>query len=205
MAPFRLVIGMTGGPGTAFGVRLLEVLRQADVETHLVMAPGAERSILEETGRDPASVRMLAHRFYDIGNMAARISSGSFLTRGMIVAPCSMAALSAIATGMASDLVQRAADVTIKEGRTLVLLLGERPSAPSHVENLRRLSTIRSVILPPVMAFSPAGADPETVETTVHALLDRFAIPPIGRPADDGLRGRAGSLDLRSGFELHRS
>jgi flavin prenyltransferase len=203
VAPFRLVIGMTGGPGTAFGVRLLEVLREADVQTHLVMAPGAERSILEETGREPAGVRRLADRSYDNRNMAARISSGSFLTGGMIVAPCSMVALAAIATGMASDLVQRAADVTIKEGRTLVLLLGEKPSAPSHVESLRRLSTIRSVILPPVGAFSPTGPDPEMVETTVRAVLDRFAIPPIGRGAEPTPMER--SVELDSGFELHRS
>ena len=202
-SPFRLVIGMTEGPGTAFGVRLLEVLRQADVETHLVMAPGAERSIREETGRDPVSVRTLAHRLYDSGNMAARISSGSFLTEGMIVAPCSMVALAAIATGMTSDLVHRAADVTIKEGRRLVLLLGEVPSAPSHVENLRRLSTIRSVIVPSARAFSPAGADAEMVEMTVRALLDRFAIPPIGRPAEP--TGTEDSVDVGSGFELHRS
>jgi polyprenyl P-hydroxybenzoate/phenylacrylic acid decarboxylase-like protein len=177
--PVRLIVGMTGGPGAAFGVHLLEMLREGGVETHLVVSSDAEPSISEQTGRDPEDVRGLATHVYDSDNMAARISSGSFLTRGMIVAPCSFESLAAIATGMASDLINRAADVTIKEARPLALLLGEAPWTPRHFEHLGRLSTIRSVVLPPVRAFS-LDTDPRAVEMTVRALLDGLG---IDRPA----------------------
>jgi 4-hydroxy-3-polyprenylbenzoate decarboxylase len=175
----RIVVGMTGGPGGAFGVRLLELLREGGAQTHLVMSPLAERSLLSQTGREPEDVRGLATHAYDSDNMAARISSGSFITDGMVVAPCNLESLAAIATGVASDLVHRAADVTVKEGRQLALLLGEAPSTPRHFEHLGRLSTIRCMVMPPVRAFS-LDADAGTVETTVRSLLERFGIagPP---------------------------
>jgi flavin prenyltransferase len=183
----RLVVGVTEGPGAALGVRLLELLRDAEVETHLVVSPAAERSMFERTGREPAELRGLAGHTYAIDNMAARISSGSFLTDGMIVAPCSLGSLAAIATGLASDLVLRAADVTIKEGRKLLLLLGEAPRNRSHMECMRRLSVVRTVVIPPVGAFSPHGADHEDVGRIARAVLDQFAIPqPEGEAARAG-------------------
>jgi 4-hydroxy-3-polyprenylbenzoate decarboxylase len=181
--PARLVVGMTGGPGAAFGIRLLEMLRGSGAETHLVMSLDAERSMRAQTGRDPEDVRGLATHVYDSDNMAARISSGSFLTEGMAVVPCNLESLAAIATGLASDLIHRAADVTIKEARPLALLLGEAPATRRHFEHLGRLSTIRTVVLPSVRAFS-LDADARTVENTVRALLDRFGMVGPAFPAD---------------------
>jgi 4-hydroxy-3-polyprenylbenzoate decarboxylase len=181
--PVRIVVGMTGGPGAAFGVRLLEMLRERGAQTHLVISLLAERSLLSQTGRKPEDVRGLAAHAYDSDNMAARISSGSFITDGMVVAPCNLESLAAIATGVASDLVHRAADVTVKEGRPLALLLGEAPRTPLHFEHLGQLSTIRSMVLPPVRAFS-LDADAGTVETTLRALLDGFGIAGPPSPPD---------------------
>jgi len=178
--PARIVVGMTEGPGAVFGIRLLEMLRERGAQTHLVMSRRAERSLLSQTGREPEDARRLATHAYDSDNMAARISSGSFITNGMVVAPCNLESLAAIATGLAFNLVHRAADVTVKEGRPLALLLGEAPWTPLHFEHLGRLSTIRGMVLPPVRAFS-LDADAGTVETTVRALLDGFGI--AGQPS----------------------
>lgn len=171
----RVVVGLTGGPGLAYGVRLLEVLAQLPVETHLVMSRGATRSVARETGRVPEEVRGLAHRVYAEDNQAARISSGSFLTLGMAIAPCSASSLASIGLGLATNLVHRAADVTIKEGRPLVLLLAADPSGPFHDEALRRLERTPGVAL-----VRPSGdpAEPAAVEAAVREVLGLLGIGP---------------------------
>jgi flavin prenyltransferase len=178
--PRRLVVGMTEGTGAAFGVGLLEALRACGVETHLVMGEGSAASILAETGLEPAQVRSMADRAYAHGNQASRISSGSFLTEGMIVAPCSMKSVAAIATGLATNLLHRAADVTLKEGRKLVLLLAEVPVGPIQIESMARLASV-----PGAVVLSPtAGAGGDSAEAmldrTVGLLLDQFRLVRAG-------------------------
>jgi 4-hydroxy-3-polyprenylbenzoate decarboxylase len=175
--PRRLVVGITGAEGATYAVRLLEVLRDTPVETHLVMCPCSRESLRAETGRDPADLRRLADRVYHPSNQAARISSGSFLTEGMIIAPCSATSLAAIATGLATTLIHRAADVMMKEGRRLALLVHESPLSAVHVENLRRLGRVSCVMAPSVTSFSdpPASLD-RMVDRTVARLLDLFGI-----------------------------
>lgn len=176
--PRRLVIGITGGSGTAYGIRLLEVLRVTDFETHLVMCDRTERALLAGTGPKPAAVRKLADHVYHHSNQAARISSGSFLTDGMIIAPCSARSLSAIANGVATNLVQRAADVVMKEGRKLVLLPHE--SALTHVEvaNLKRLAQAGAMVIWPLDEFPAARTVEEDLDRTVARLLGHFGISP---------------------------
>lgn len=141
----RLVIGLTGESGTADGVRLLELLQPTPVETHLVMCSCVRRGIATETGRRPEHVLALADRSYGEWNQAARISSGSFLTLGMVVAPCSGRSLAAISLGYANTLIHRAADVTMKEARPLVLLVGEAAIGDAHERHLARLRAVPGV------------------------------------------------------------
>ena len=156
----RVVVGLTGGPGAAFGVRLLEVLARLPVETHLVMCRSASRAIAPETGRVPDEVRGLADRVYAERNQAARISSGSFLTLGMAIAPCSPSTLSSIGLGLATNLVHRAADVTIKEGRPLVLLVPGGGLGPFRAEALGRLER----------------TEPASVEAAVREVVARLGV-----------------------------
>lgn len=168
-APERLIVAMTGADGARYGIRLLEALRETSVESHLVMCPCARQSIRTETGRDPELVRRLASRSYHPRNQAAKISSGSFLTRGMVIAPCSVRSMAAIVNGYATTLVARAADVTLKERRRLVLLVNESPLSPIQVDNLRRAATV-----PGVVVSWPGQQDADEV---VDRLLAQFAIP----------------------------
>lgn len=175
-APRRLIVGVTGGTGAIFGVRLLEALRGTSVETHLVMCDCSRATILAETGLEPEQVRKLADRVYAQGNQAARISSGSFLTEGMVIAPCSMKSLAAIANGLATNLVHRAADVTMKEGRRLVLLARDASLSPIQMENVARLASVPgAVVLPPTVG-SGDGGEADMVDRTVGALLGQFGI-----------------------------
>jgi 4-hydroxy-3-polyprenylbenzoate decarboxylase len=173
----RLIVGMSGATGAIFGVRLLEALRALDVETHLVVSPWADQTIKLETEYSPAEVRRLASVAYDPQNQAAAISSGSFVTAGMIVAPCSMKLLSAIAHGYGEDLIARAADVVIKERRKLVLIARETPLNSIHLENMLRLSNLGAVILPPMPAFynRPRTLD-DVVNHIVARALDQFGL-----------------------------
>lgn len=176
LRPRRLVIGITGGTGAAYGVRLLEVLQATEVETHLVMCDCSKQTLLAETGRKPAEVRKLADRVYRPSNQAARISSGSFLTDGMIIAPCSTRSLAAIANGLATNLVHRAADVMMKERRKLVLLVQESPLSPIQGENLERLARVPVVVIPPLAELSAAGSLEEELDLTTARLLGHFGI-----------------------------
>ncbi len=173
----RLIVGITGATGAIFGVRLLETLRETDVETHLVMSKWAQQTIEHETDRRLEEVRDLADVAYSPGDMGAAISSGSFLTEGMIITPCSMHSVAAIANGTGSHLVHRAADVILKERRKLVLVARETPLNNIHLENLLKLSRMGVSILPPVPAFynHPKSVD-DIVDHIVMRSLDQLHI-----------------------------
>jgi 4-hydroxy-3-polyprenylbenzoate decarboxylase len=168
---------MTGATGVIYGIRLLEVLRETPVETHLVMSHWARRTMVAETSYQPEQVRDLADHAYDEDDQAAPLSSGSFLTGGMIVAPCSMKSLAAIANGLSENLIHRAADVTLKEGRKLLLLVREAPLSVIHLENMLKVARAGAVVVPPVPAFyaRPRSIE-EMVDHTVGRLLDQFGI-----------------------------
>ena len=173
----RLVIGMTGATGAIFGVRLLEVLADIEVETHLVISKWAQRTIEHETSTSLEDVCNLASEVHGPGNMGAKASSGSFHTDGMVVVPCSMRTVAAIAHGQGDHLVHRAADVILKERRKLVLVARETPLNDIHLENLLKLSRMGVNILPPMPAFYNA---PETLDDMVNhivmRILDQFDI-----------------------------
>jgi 4-hydroxy-3-polyprenylbenzoate decarboxylase len=184
----RLIIGISGASGAAYGVRALQLLRNAGVETHLVMSRTAELTLAYETSLKVADVRAAAMRVHEIDDMAAPIASGSFLTSGMIVAPCSIRSMSEIATGVTSNLLTRAADVTLKERRRLVLMIRETPLHTGHLRTMTALSEMGAIIAPPVPAFY---AKPQTLEDHVDFMvgrvLDLFAIRvvPIRRWGED--------------------
>lgn len=173
-----LVVGMTGATGAIYGIRLLEALREAGPETHLVISEWAERTIVAETTWKPVDVRALADHVYDEGELDAPPASGTFLAAGMVIAPCSMKSLAAIANGISHNLIHRAADVTLKEGRKLILLVRESPLSVIHLENMLRVARTGGVIMPPVPAFyaKPASLD-EMVDHTVGRILDHFGVP----------------------------
>jgi flavin prenyltransferase len=173
----RLVVGMTGATGVIYGVRLLEVLRDTPVETHLVMSEWARRTIIAETDRHPDAVRDLADQVYDERDLAAAPGSGSFLTDGMIVAPCSMKSLAAIANGISENLIHRAAEVTLKEDRRLLLAVRESPLSVIHLENMLRVARAGALVAPPLPAFyaRPRTLE-EMVDHTVGRLLDHFGV-----------------------------
>src|SRR5689334_12591165 len=175
--PKRMIIGISGASGVVYGVRLLQLLRNAGIETHLVMSRTAEVAFAYETELKIADVRALAHTSHSIDNMAAPISSGSFRTAGMIVAPCSMRSMSEIASGVTTTLLTRAADVTLKERRRLVLMVRETPLHTGHLRTMLALSEMGAIIAPPVPAFyaQPQSVD-EMVDQTVGRVLDLFDI-----------------------------
>lgn len=185
--PPRLIVGITGASGTIYGVRLLERLRRLDVESHLVLSRWGARTLLHETPYTVAHVQQLATRCYDPGDQGAAISSGSFVTTGMIVLPCSMRTLGAIANGTGDTLVQRAADVVLKERRRLVLCPRESPLHDIHLENMLKLSRMGAIISPPVPAFytHPQTID-DIVEHTVTRVLDLFGLHGADTPRWDG-------------------
>lgn len=174
----RLVVGISGASGVIYGIRLLEVLRDDPaIETHLVLSKPGERTIVEETSWDPARVRALADVAHPIGDIGASIASGSFPTLGMVVAPCSIHTVAAIAYGNADNLLTRAADVQLKEGRTLVLVVRESPLHRGHLKAMLEAAENGATILPPMPAFY---THPRTIEDlvdhTVARILDRLRI-----------------------------
>lgn len=176
-APRRLVIGISGASGVVYGVRLLEILRETDVETHLVMSRAAEITLAHETRRKVAEVQALASHVHAAHDVAAAISSGSFRTMGMIVAPCSVRSMSEIASGVTSGLLTRAADVVLKERRRLVLMVRETPLHTGHLRTMTQLSEMGAIIAPPVPAFysRPDSLD-QMVDHTLGRMLDLFEI-----------------------------
>lgn len=177
MAEQRLIVGITGASGAIYGVRLLEQLAELPVETHLVATRWARVTIEHETGRAWEEVRALADVVHAEGDQAAAISSGSFRTDGMVIAPCSVKTLAAIASGFAHNLVCRAADVVLKERRRLVLAVRETPLHSIHLRNMLTLSELGATIFPPTPAFynRPDSVE-EIVDQTVLRILDQFAI-----------------------------
>ncbi|RMD63356.1 MAG: UbiX family flavin prenyltransferase [Alphaproteobacteria bacterium] len=173
--PRRLIVGISGASGVIYGVRLLEALRPLPVETHLVMTKAAEMTLAYETDLKPAQVRTLADVAYAPGDVGAAIASGSFLTLGMVVAPCSIRSMSEMATGVTSNLLTRAADVVLKERRRLVLMVRETPLHSGHLRNLLALADLGAVIAPPVPGFYARPATVEDlVDHTVGRVLDLF-------------------------------
>ncbi len=173
----RLIVGFTGATGTIFGVRLLQILQGTEIETHLVMSKWAIRTLAHETPYSLEQVQEMAACNYSSQDLGAAISSGSFLTSGMVVIPCSMRTLGAIAQGQGDNLIHRAADVILKERRKLVLVVREAPLSDIHLENMLKLSRMGVVIVPPVPAFynHPQTLD-DVVNHIVMRILDQFDI-----------------------------
>jgi len=175
----RLVVGISGSSGAIYGIRLLEVLRRvSDLEAHLIISAAGKRTILEETDYAIKDVEALAARVYDNRDIGAALASGSFRTGGMVIAPCSIRTVSALANCYAETLMHRAGDVTLKEGRPLVVVVRETPLHAGHLRQLLALAELGAVILPPVPAFyhRPKTLD-DIVNHTVARVLDRLGIP----------------------------
>ena len=190
----RLIVGLSGASGIVYGVRLLDSLRSLPVEAHLVMSKSAEVTLAYETDMKVSDVQALADVWYPASDMGAAISSGSFGTLGMVVAPCSMRSLAEIAGGVTTSLLTRAADVVLKERRRLVLMVRETPLHSGHLRNMLSLSDMGAIIAPPVPAFyaRPASLD-EMIDQTVGRVLDLFDLESgdvrrWGEPASEGER-----------------
>lgn len=194
MTARRIVVGISGASGVVLGVRLLEILRELEVETHLVLTRAAVLTIGHELGRPIDSVKALASVVHPLMDVGAAIASGSFRTDGMIVAPCSMRTLAAIATGVTDTLLTRAADVVLKERRRLVLLARETPLHLGHLRNMVAVTEMGAVVMPPVPAFyaAPTSLD-SIVDQILGRALDLFELDWArvtrwrgGRPGDPG-------------------
>jgi flavin prenyltransferase len=189
----RLVIGLSGASGVAYGIRLLEAARELGLESHLVMTKPAEMTIGYETKLSPKQVAAKADYSYAVTDIAAPIASGSFKTKGMIVAPCSVRTMSEIATGVTTSLLTRAADVMLKERRPLVLMVRETPLHLGHLRTMTALAEMGAIILPPVPAFY---AEPKTlsdlVDQMVGRALDLFGYdwPDVKRWGEELAKGR---------------
>jgi len=173
----KIIVGMSGATGAIFGIRILEELKKLGVETHLVVSPWAEKTILLETGLKVEEVKKLANVVHSYYNQAASISSGSYITDGMIIAPCSMKTLASISCGLSDNLLSRAADVILKEKRKLVIVPRETPLHEIHLENMLKLARMGAVILPPMPAFyiKPNTLE-DMIDHTVARILDQFDI-----------------------------
>jgi len=173
-----LIIGITGATGAIYGIRLLEVLSaRRDIETHLVISEAGELNIRHETDWKIEAIKALADYYYDINDIGARLASGSFKRDGMIVAPCSIKTLSALANSYTENLLIRAGDVTLKERKRLVLLVRETPLHIGHIRNMERLSEMGAIIMPPVPAFyyRPKTIQ-DIIDHTIGKVLDIFGI-----------------------------
>jgi 4-hydroxy-3-polyprenylbenzoate decarboxylase len=171
----RLIVAMTGSSGAVYGIRLLEVLRQLDTEVSLIVSSWARKIIELETGYRLAEVQSLAQACYETEDLGAPVSSGSFHIDAMVVAPASMKTVAGIASGYSANLILRAADVTLKEKRTLILVPRETPFTAIHLENLLKLANVGAVILPPIPAFyaRPKNVE-EIIDHTVGKILDQL-------------------------------
>lgn len=175
--PRRLIVAITGASGSIFGVRLLEMLQGSGIETHLVMSRWGARTLVHETSYTPEQVNALASVVHPLTDQGASISSGSFVTMGMVIAPCSVRTLAAIAHGLGDNLIHRAADVVLKERRKLVLAVREAPLSEIHLENMLKLSRMGVVISPPMPAlYSRPKTLDDMVNYTCIRLLDQLGI-----------------------------
>jgi len=178
MAIERLIVGISGASGAILGIRLLEALRHAGIETHLIISPAARRTIPAETGWSVADVERLADVVHPVGDLGASIASGSFQTDGMAIVPCSVRTISAVAYGLTDDLISRAADVCLKEGRPVVAVFREAPLHLGHLRALTQFAECGGIVFPPVPAFyaGPATLD-DVVNQLVGRILDRLGVP----------------------------
>jgi flavin prenyltransferase len=175
----RFVVGISGSTGSIYGIRLLEQLRKLpDIEVHLVVSGPAKRTLVEETDLSVKDVEALAHVVHDDRDIGAPLASGSFRTAGMVIAPCSVKMVSAVANAHADTLIARAADVTLKEGRTLIAVVRETPLHAGHLRQMLALAELGGVVLPPMPAFyhRPRTLD-DIVNHTVGRILDRLQLP----------------------------
>ena len=166
----KLIVGITGASGIIYGIRLLEVLRESDVETHLIMSKSAELTLSYESELKAGDVKNLADCWYPVKDVGAAISSGSFPTSGMVIAPCSVRTMSEIATGVTSSLLSRAADVVLKERRRLVLMVRETPFHTGHLRTMTSLSEMGAIIAPPLPGMYSL---PETVDDIINHSVGR--------------------------------
>jgi len=173
----RIIIGISGASGVIYGIRLLEVLKELAMETHLVLTEEAKTNILLETSFSVEDLEGLAYKGYDINDLAAPISSGSFKTDGMVIAPCTIKTLSGVAHSYNENLLIRAADVTLKEQRRLILVVRETPLHKGHLELMKRVADLGGVILPPVPAFyhSPRRIE-DLIDHTIGKILDLMEV-----------------------------
>jgi 4-hydroxy-3-polyprenylbenzoate decarboxylase len=173
----KLVVGISGASGAILGIRLLEILKELEIETHLILSPAARVTIAEETEWKVSDVTSLADVAYNHADIGAAIASGSFMTLGMVVIPCSIKTLSAVANSYANDLLSRAADVTLKEGRPLILVVRETPLHRGHLRLMSMAAEAGSVILPPVPTFYARPASmADMIDDTVGRVLARLGI-----------------------------
>ncbi|KAL7936970.1 flavoprotein [Trichoderma chlorosporum] len=173
----RIIVAMTGATGTAMGVKVLIALRRLNIESHLIISKWAEQTLKYETDYHPSNLKALADHAYNINDMAAPVSSGSFHTDGMIIVPCSMKTLASISTGVCDDLISRSADVVLKERRRLVLVARETPLSEIHLRNMLDLTRAGAVIFPPVPAFyiRPSTVE-DLIDQSVGRMLDLFGL-----------------------------
>ena len=181
MEKLPILVGITGASGVIYGIRMLEALRSLGVESHAMISRSAEITLASETDFKLADLHKLADHVHPVADISAQPASGSFRTRGMVVAPCSVRTMSEIATGVTSSLLTRAADVTLKERRRLVLMVRETPLHTGHLRTMTTLSEMGAVIAPPVPAFytQPASLD-EMVDHTIGRVLDLFDLDHDG-------------------------
>jgi flavin prenyltransferase len=185
--PRRLIVAITGASGAVYGLRLLDALRVAQVETHLVLSAAGVLNAQQELGLKRGDIEARASVAHSVGDIGATIASGSFASDGMVIAPCSMKTLAAVAHGLSDTLIARAADVCLKERRRVVLLTRETPLNLAHIRNMEAVTLMGGVIFPPVPAFyqRPATID-ELVDHTVARVLDLFQVAHTLAPAWDG-------------------
>jgi 4-hydroxy-3-polyprenylbenzoate decarboxylase len=190
-APRRIIVAITGASGAIYGVRVLEALRRlGGVETHLLVSSAGWLNVQQELDLDKHAVHALADVVHNVRDIGASVASGSFVTAGMVVAPCSMKTLASIAHGLSDSLITRAADVVLKERRRLVLLVRETPLNLAHLRNMTAVTEMGGVIFPPLPAFyhRPTSID-DMVNHTVERVIDLFALGPPVAKAWNGMKG----------------
>lgn len=191
MSAQRIVVAITGATGAIYGVRLLEVLRDyAAVETHLLISPAGVMNLQHELDRDRADVEALADVVHNPRDIGATIASGSFATHGMVIAPCSMRTLAAVAHGLSDNLITRAADVCLKERRRLIMMVRETPLNLAHLRNMTAVTEMGAIVFPPVPGFYQKPTSiADLVDHTVGRVIDTLGLTQTLAPSWPGLRG----------------